>query len=253
MEMAGLKRLCVVAGLVTTLASCGGAGDDSTHAFLSPLKGGIWHGTDAATGTSIYGIVAESGEFQVLTSNGTQWTSQYSGEATYDHSVLLGTFEAFTFGTTVFANGGTHGTGSFGGAMNSGNWMNLDVSLLTDGTAVPLESTLDLTVDDSYRRPSSLARIGGSFGSGTDVLQVFSDGTVFAQFPGIGCTINGTVEVIDSLHNVYKLAFTFTGCTNGLTGDLEGLGTLDDSGTPQRLVGALSGGGTAFAFTLNRM
>jgi hypothetical protein len=254
MKLAGLKRLCVVAGLVTALSSCGGAGGDDTEAFLQPLKGGIWHGTDAVTGLSVYGIVTESGDFQFLTSDGTQWVAQYAGTSTYDRSTISGSFEAFAFNGAAFADGGVHGMGAFGGLMNPGNRMNLDISILTDGSQTPLEDSLEVTFDESYRRPASIARIAGSFGSGNDTLQVFGNGQVFGVFPASGCTVNGLVEVPDNLHNVYSLTFTLTGCTNAaLNGDLTGLATLDDSSVPQRLVGGVTTDGANFAFTLNRL
>lgn len=253
METAGLKRLCVLVGLCASLTSCGGAGDESTDAFSTPLKGGIWHGTGAG-GVSIYAIATEEGEFHVLTSDGTNWTSQYAGTMSNEATFVAGSFEAFTFGTTQFADGGTHGFGTFNGRMNPSNSISVNLSLLTDGSTVPLEDSLDMDFDGSYKRPSSFSRIGGSFGAGNDVLQVFSDGTVFAQFPGLGCTVNGTVAVNDPKHNVYSLAFTLAGCTNAaMNGELTGLATLDDSSTPQRLVAALHADGIGLAFTLNRL
>jgi hypothetical protein len=255
MRTAGLRRLGMVMGLVGSLASCSGAGDDPTHAFQEPLQGGIWHGTDTLSGLTVYGLANESGEFRFMTSNGTAFTIQYAGSITNDKTILNASFQGFAMVGT-FSDSTTHGTGAFGGRMNPGVSMLVNTAFVTDAVGAPVqEGAFDLKFDEAYRRPSSIGRISGNFAAGNDTLSVSGAGIVTGQSTTSGCIINGTVEAPDPLHNLYSLSLEYANCTSTVpNGTYTGLATLDDSESPQRLVGALdNGAGFAIALVLNRM
>ncbi len=247
----GLIRAGIVAALGACVTSCGGT--DNSSAFLQPLKGGIWHGTDTISGQPVYGIVAEDGSFRFIRDD----MAHYAGASTIDKSVLTATFEGFAPPGMVFAGGAAHGTGAAAGPVDPSHSMNLTTEFLTDAVgATPLEGTLNLTFDAAYNRHSSLAAISGTYAAGTDTWTISGNGNVFAQLPGSGCVASGTIGIKDVAHNAYTMTLTYTGCTGALTSlndvELSGLVSLDNSTTPERLRGGLSAGAVGVALKLDR-
>ncbi len=246
----GLIRAGIVATLGACVASCGG---EDTHAFVQPLQGGIWHGTDTISGQPVYGIVTEDGAFRFVRDD----MAHYAGTASFDKTAVTATFDGFAPPGMVFADGVPHGTGAAGGQLTPSKSMNLSTQFITDAVgATPLEGSLNLTFDAAYNNHSSLAAISGTYAAGTDTWTISGNGNVFAQLPGSGCAASGTVTIIDEAHNAYSMAVTYTGCTGALASlndvELTGLVALDSSTTPQRLRGALSSGDVGVALKLDR-
>jgi hypothetical protein len=258
METAGIMRtrfirVAIVAALGACVAACGGSGGDETPAFLQPLKGGIWHGTDTISGLPVYGIVTESGAFRFVRDD----MAHYAGTATYDKTVFTATFDGFAPPGMVFAGNVPHGTGAAAGLINPSVSLGLDTQFLTDAVgATPLEGTLNLTFDTAYNRHSSLAAIAGTYASGSESWTVSGNGTVFVQNPANSCAASGTVAIVDVAHNAYTMALTYTGCTGAYASlndvEVTGLVALDNSTAPERLRGALSTGAVGVALALNR-
>jgi hypothetical protein len=248
MKTAALTRVVIAAALVGSLAGCGGGGGDSLQAFSAPLKGGIWHGVDSISGADVYGIVAEDGTFRFIRAD----QVQYTGAATFDHMAVGAALQGFTPLGTAFPDGSVHGTGSVVGTIDSRSSMRLNTEFLTDATnAAPQAGTLNVSYDQLYERRASLATIGGNFrmGSAQDVLTISSTGIVFAQLVSNHCVINGTVAVVDPLHNVYTVTLIYASCTgtsaalNGAT--LSGIVTLDNSRSPERIFGGVNSAASA--------
>jgi hypothetical protein len=90
---------------------------------------------------------------------------------------------------------------------------------------------------------------------------VDANGSVFSQDPATGCVVNGTVSIIDSRYNAYRVQFTYANCTgqavvlNGL--QFNGLATLDNTQTPEQAIVAVTAksGNAEYAVVLqlNRM
>lgn len=256
METAGIMRVGLTRVLVATVlgacvASCGDSDDPSS--FMSPLKGGIWHGTDTISGQPVYGIVTEDGSFVFIRDD----MAHYAGDASYDSTVFTATFDGFAPPGMVFAGNVPHGTGAAGGVLTPSVSLNLQTQFVTDAVGAPiLEGTLNLTFDSGYNRRSSIAAVAGTYASGGDSWSISAGGTVFAQLPASGCVASGLVTPIDPLHNAYTISLTYTGCTGALASlndkELTGLAALDNSTVPERLVGAASKDDVGVAIKLNR-
>jgi hypothetical protein len=129
------------------------------------------------------------------------------------------TVDANTFtgnGVTVLDNcpGPGYLTWTLSGTLNGGE---LNLSFSDGGTLVPtLVATLD-PLYDLYR--SSLATLVGNWNDFGNVLTVNPDGTFFEQDSN-GCTLTGTVTIIDPAHNLYGVSFVFDSatCSNSLAG-----------------------------------
>jgi len=97
-----------------------------------------------------------------------------------------------------------------------------------------------------YERDSSLATIAGNFTTGSATVNINSNGEIFSQDPTTGCVVDGTVSIIDSRYNAYRAAYSVSSCTgpdallNGRT--FRGLGTLDDTVSPERLIAGVTSG-----------
>lgn len=73
----------------------------------------------------------------------------------------------------------------------------------------------------------SLSRASGTYvrGESTVALDVGADGSLFAQYPEIGCTLNGTLSVPNASINVFDIDYTLSGCSlERRDGDYSGAG-----------------------------
>lgn len=247
---AGLIRAGIVAAVSACVVSCGG---DDTPAFVQPLNGGIWHGTDTISGQPVYGIVSEEGAFRFIRDD----MAHYGGTATFDKTVVTATFDGFAPPGMVFEDGVPHGTGAAAGVLTPSKSLNLNTQFLTDAVgATLLEGSLNLTFDAAYNNHSSLAAISGTYAAGSDTWTISGNGNVFAQLPGSGCAASGTIAIINPAHNAYTMTVTYTGCTGALASlndaELTGLVALDSSTTTQRLRGAVSKDDVGVALDLDR-
>jgi hypothetical protein len=72
--------------------------------------------------------------------------------------------------------------------------------------------------DARYDIDSSLAEIAGNYtltvNAATNTLNINGDGTLFGMYHnGPRCTVNGTVSLIDSGFNLYRVEFSFSTCS----------------------------------------
>lgn len=259
MNSTRLMRAAVLATTMgTVLVGCGGGGGSGSDpdAFKTPLEGGIWHGTDSISGQSVYGIVNESGAFVFLRADNVL----YSGTATFDKGKVTGTFEGFTPPGFAFGDTSVHGTGGVSGVLVAQQSLDLAVTFATDKSNGAAENgVLNLTYDKLYERAASLFTIAGTFGTnGQAALSIATNGTVFAQYTN-GCVVNGTVTVDNEQHNSYTMSLTYASCAGAsasLNGTYKGMVTLDNSKSPERLIGGVSVSGSspvAIPITLDRM
>ena len=253
-------RLAAVIAVGTLLTACGGGGggSSSTPPVPNQSAGGIWIGTDTLSGgKSVVGIITETGEFHFIASG----PVQYVGQLTTTGDTGSGTFDGYAqFGTT-FADGSTHGHGTVTGTVQQRVSLSAGTQFTTDNGAVTSDS-LTLSFSSLYNRASDLSVLAGNFTSTTNgiVFSVTSTGVITAQDATTGCVLNGAASIINASYNVYSVSLSYANCTgqyaafNG--GQLKGVGTLDNTGSPEQFIVAVSGtvGPTRVAVTdvLNR-
>lgn len=243
------SRLCLVAAVaLSAIAGCGGGGSSgggsgSTASGGTPAAptnaspGGIWTGTDQATGLSLTGLITESGEFHFIRSDDTQYFGTMSTSGTNATANLTGV----TAVGYVFPDGSSTGTGVFTGTVQARSTMSGSVRFTTQ-RGETATGGVTMTYNSVYSQSSSLSKIAGNYRDPDTgaVINVNSNGVVFSQDPLTGCVLNGNLSLIDTNYNAYRVQYSFSGCRspytrlNGTTA--RGLGTLDTTSSPQRAV-----------------
>lgn len=98
------------------------------------------------------------------------------------------------------------------------------------------DTTFDLTYDPQYDRDSSLATLSGMYSAadttGFALTYTISDDGAVSGSDSTGCTVAGTVAVVDAAFNSYRFDVSFSGCGAGAQGPYSGNGTLIDSDAP---------------------
>lgn len=240
----------VVAGLAAiaaiSLSACGGGGGGGGGEVTGPQPqqpvqnaspGGIWFGT-LSTGEEILGLVTETGEFHFIT---TDSFTQYFGTVSTVGNNATGQFTGYTAVGWVFEDGSTRGTGTITGTLQARSTFNANTTFRTSAGST-VSGSVALTYDTLYERDSSLAAIAGNFRDVTTgaIVSINANGQAFAQNPSTGCVLNGTVSIIDSRYNAYRVEYTYSNCQgqnailNGIT--LRGLATLDNTVSPELLI-----------------
>jgi hypothetical protein len=265
--MVSTRSVFITAVSALVLAGCGGGSSNSSSdngsngggpgAPTNASVGGIWNGTDPVSGLQLVGLIDEAGEFHFIRSDGVQ----YVGTATTNGNSVSASFDGYTqFGST-FADGSTSGVGSLSGTVQQRVSITANTQFKTTaGTTA--SGTLSLTFNSLYDNPSSLSTISGNYTdqSSGDVISVTSSGVVSWQDPSSGCVGNGTISIIDTSYNAYRVEFDYGDCQgqaavlNGV--QFSGLATLNTSVSPEQVIVGVTGqaSGTTYAavFTLNR-
>jgi hypothetical protein len=249
LKVSAQPRTAAVVGMAAlwALAGCGGGGgSDSSGGSTSgggaaapanASTGGIWNGTDQATGLALVGLVTETGEFHFIRSDDTQ----YFGTLTTSGNNVSGNLTGVTAVGYMFPDGSTTGTGTYTGTVQARATLNGSVRFTTQrGETATGNATLSF--NSVYNQSSSLAKIAGNYRDldTNAVINLSSNGVIFTQDPVTGCLTNGVVAVINSSYNAYRIEYSFTGCRapytrlNGTTA--RGLATLDTTTSPNRAV-----------------
>lgn len=185
--------------------------------------GGIWHGTlsNDRTGQSfdITGVITEDnsvGRFMIngetsfilrdIAINSLEITATISASAGSDDEVLPeGSAHGALIGQLV-----KRSRIEFIWTLESGEY----------GTVI-------LDYDDVYERGSDIARLVGTWkDSSGDIINIDALGEIFSQ-DEYGCVINGLVEIIDAVYNVYSVE-TDRYCVMFGSFHMSGLGVLGD-------------------------
>ena len=248
-----VKTLSLVLLSIIAISSCGGGGEDGGPVNPPPppdaSPGGIWFGT-ASIGATVVGLVAETGEFHFLQDDGVQYFGNVETSQNAFSAEFTGVAE---FGTT-FADGSTTGTGALTGTLQERNNMSGE-STFTTAFGTDVGSTLTLSYDDLYERDSSLAAIAGNYRNTTTnaVVNVNDNGDLFSQDSVTGCVINGAIEIINPSFNAYRVQYRFASCLGpyaSLNGTVaNGLGTLDNTVSPERAIIGVVNAAAGYAFT----
>jgi hypothetical protein len=105
-------------------------------------------------------------------------------------------------------------------------------------------TTFNWTLAPVYAQGSALSLVAGSWTMpGGSVASISSSGAISAHDATSGCTITGRVSVNSPSVDLYNVSASYSGCTGAaaaLNGSaLSGLGTLDNSVTPNQFKAVL--------------
>jgi hypothetical protein len=239
--------LCMLA-----VAGCGG-GDGGGSLVTTASPGGIWAGTDSATGLTVKGLVDESGNFHFIRSD----LSQFAGKANTSGNTLSANFEGFTQVGTAFEDNSTHGTGTLSGTVTARVSLALTYQFTTDGGTAS-GGTLNLSYSSLYDVDSSLSAVSGNYTdpSSGDTVSVSGSGAITSQDATTLCVVNGQLSIINAMYNAYDVTYQYANCIgtaavlNGVP--FSGLATLNTS-SPAQLIIAVTGmvGSTKLALVLS--
>lgn len=227
----------LLTGATLLLTGCGGSNEDGEE-MIHASPGGIWDGF-SETGDYIVGLVTEDGAFHFINID---TSAQFAGSMSVSGTAVSSSYTVYLPIAQSWPDGSTSATGVLSGTIQEQSTLNGTVTITTAHGAVETH-TISLDYNGLYDRPSSLATIAGNFRAedGT-IVNIGSGGNLFAQSADTGCTLNGTVGLIDSRYNAYRGSWTYASCTgdftalNGLTAS--GIGTLDnaDPAYPEGLI-----------------
>jgi hypothetical protein len=238
-EVAGglmhLSRFLALMASVCLLYSCGGSGSSAPpNPIQGPSPGGIWRGTDTASGLAITGFVDETGFGEFMRADNAVFQGQVSTSAS--NSIFMDA-DGYPQSSVGFPDGSRHGLWTVAGTIQERQTVSA-TSKFTSDNGTETQGTLQLTFDALYDQPSSLATVACGYLVGAGSLSIASDGSISGHEPTIG-DYSGQISLIDPAYNLYRVQL-------GLSGNVsKGLATLDNTLSPSRLrVVGLSGGGT---------
>jgi hypothetical protein len=234
--------------VAAVLVSCGGGDSTPTPNPIQGVSpGGIWRGTDSASGLAITGLVDETGFGDFMRADNAVFDGQVS---TSGNSISVDA-QGYSSGGHNFPGGSTHGIWTMNGTIQERQSISATTVFKPDaGTST--QATLDLTFDALYNQPSSLATVAGAYNASsfTEFFDVGPDGSVSGHVVTLG-NYSGQISVIDPTYNLYRVHLTFT-ADNGGGFDVDGLATMENSASATLLVVGVStgtGGGWSGTFS----
>jgi hypothetical protein len=219
---------------------------------ISP--GGIWVGTENATGRDLIGIISETGEYHFLREDGIQ----FFGGGVINGQTFSGAVTAIASSGTTFADGSSGGAGQFTAQITERSRLQGTVTITTSpGRSETIAFTA--TYDAVHQLDSALSVIAGNyarFDRRSAVLNINSNGVIFGQDPVSGCVINGQASILDARYDGYRVILTHSLCTgpsialNNVA--LTGLAAYDNTESPAAIIVFSNGrsGAATFALTL---
>jgi hypothetical protein len=225
-----MPRRPVIAAVLAITAGCSGGGGADAPAVNPPVitpaptapppvqqpvsqsPGGIWHGVSTNNET-LNLFVDEAGNFRSLETKGVPPTAPPlfgSGAVVVNAGGQLdGAYDS----GRPFATIAEHC--EFTGVLIERVSMSIKVDC-TDDAGATRSSSLILGYDRDYEGGSSLAMIAGNYAFSarpSNFLNIDGNGIVFGVYDnGPNCTVNGTVEVIDTRYNFYRFEWRLSLC-----------------------------------------
>lgn len=207
----------------------GGGGSGASSAGTAPPPapadadpGGIWYGfaNNMTLGESyeVAGVSISSGELRFIDSQGVQ----YHGSMQVSGNSFTASIRAIAPLGGSFINGGTVLTGTLNGTISQRSSLQGSY-LMSSGE----RGTVSLLYDNLYQRPSSMARVTGTWiDASTNTFSVDSSGRIFGQ-DSMGCVYSGNFRMIDTRYNAYRMDLDVSNC-GAVNGSYSGLAAIDD-------------------------
>ena len=215
------------------LINCGGGdgdgavadGGDGGGGVANESIAGIWEGTFISEVTSqvyeVIGIISENRETRFIS----DWGGQYSGTVNISGNNVSGILRAYAPVGFTFPDGSSVGDVSMTG--------NFQEKVLINGTytGVGDRGSFTLTYNALYERDSSLDLLSGiwteSDSGYTLNVNIDTNGSLLGN-DSEGCVFTGSVSIINSDYNAYRVSFTASSC--GIyNGTYNGLASLYDT------------------------
>ena len=182
---------------------------------------GTWYASVTTDGINYdYGVVLHDGTLLGVEAADLEDAVYFEGDYTVTGTDISGSFRS-----------SIAETGTFSGTVVEGESVSLTID---SGGEI---SSLLLTLDPDYNRPSSLSLVQGTWvevlaGESVSTVTVSADGAFFGQ-DNFGCVITGAVTIIDAAHNLYALSYSVASCLE-FNGEYSGYGALSDAETGGR-------------------
>jgi hypothetical protein len=223
---------------------CGGGGGSGVTAALpsgsspvetgNPDPGGMWSEATIIIQSSdsvdwpeleIVGVSISSGEMRFLDEQGASYVAQVD---TKRFRLGTDTWQDFSGQATIFSSpgsefetGSTVMKGTMQGFISNGFF---DAYIYPDGGDF---RHISAAYDDLYERNSSLALVSGTWEDASgNTYSIDAAGVMFGQ-DSSGCVYDGTVSIIDTNFDVYRISITVANCA-GVDGTYRGLGVIND-------------------------
>jgi hypothetical protein len=221
-------------------SSSSGAGSSGGNAD----PGGIWTGVDSVSNLAVVAIIDESGTFDIIRTDGAQFT----GQAVVSGTSFDASDQGFAqVGGATFANGATYGTGALTGILAAGVSITANTSFEPAG-GTTATGTLSLSFDSLYHSGSSFAAISSNYTnqSTNDTVSISGSGVLTSQNSVTSCVLNGQISPINASYDAYSVSYTYSSCGTGaylpLNGvRLTGLGVLNTTTSPAQLIIGVTG------------
>ncbi len=241
------QLLFVIAAIA--LSACGDTSVPISDTLDGCSAGGIWRAADGTVA-----LIGEDHRTHLVRPDGTQFVGDVIG-VRYNKRDCLADREKSELHVVLplgvaLPDGSTSGKGRVDAtwvARSGQLQLTADINTSVGGT-YPV-AFLGM-YDSLHASGSSRAIIAGSYRSAaspeTEILTIDSTGRMFSQNAATGCIVNGTIDPVDSIYDVYRVTLNFSACQgalvplNGLP--VKGLATYDARQVPAELVLALDVG-----------
>lgn len=198
-----MKAIWTTVAAAALAAGCG-SGGGGISGVATQSVGGAWVGTftQGTTTDNVQGVIDEAGRGYFLdTSNGVI----YRLSAGANGDAIAGSFRAFAPSGFQFANGSTFLDGTIAGTAQQRLRLSGTTSSAAGGN-----STFVVNYDRAaYELAASFATIAGTYGfataNDTVTITISNSGAVTGSTTQ-GCTLNGSVTVVNPTFNAYRFA-----------------------------------------------
>ena len=241
------SRLPVLTLFAASLAltACGGSGGDDSSigsgtSPTSPPTGtpstpptsttattpGVWKGGIVSTTTGqtspVVALTGADGQSMWMATDGRVW----GGPVPLSGARFDATFAGHMYDGAHFPDGTNHGPATMTVDHHAQGTMSGRYSGNGD------TGTFNLSLSPMWDRPASIGTVAGVYTRTTSngytmTMTLSANGQLHAS-DSRGCLFNGTVNVPDITHNLYRIAATVTSC-GSLDGTYQGMGTLLDA------------------------
>ncbi len=251
MSLTFRRRLAAAAVLTVTVLAAGcNSGSDSGSGGTTQSATGIWSGTDSTSGLSVTALINSAGNATFIRSDGVQFT----GAVQVSGSTLAASVDGYPDFSATFSDGSDYGIGTLSGTVSTGGTLTATLTFTTNGNT-SITGNWSLTYESLSDTPSSVGAMSGDYSdSVTGTTYSFStSGAISGTNTSNGCSLSGSVSTADTTHNLYEVAYEYSGCTgtyqslNGVR--LTGLATINSTLSPVQILLVVTGSSTSSSTT----